>query len=151
MTLTPEQSAEVDELVERWRVLLGFQPWDEFEKAMLAEAAKRQLELGRRCGKTARALLHVLAIGVVTEKRTLFFGDAWNANTSYCYNMARDFIDKLGIKINPSRSSGRLRPPRGALVYFDHYEPRQRGAARLCSTCYKPGHRPEDHAGWEPE
>lgn len=144
-----ERRKTVEAHVETWRIKLGFKPWDEFAREAATLAVEHKLEVGRRCGKTAHALLNALALAVTRGEHVIYFGDPANANTAYCINMAREFIVKLGLDLTVERDSRGGRGRR-AIVYYDHWEPRDDRPRRRCTECGKPGHRPEDHAGWEP-
>ena len=123
-----------DELVERWRVLLGLLPWEEHAanaRRALAKAASVTgvaYELGRRSGRTTRGLLYALARCVEVGTDTLHVHAETLAVADDAVSAARDMIDKLGlVGINVQRASRSPHRHRGRGASYVEYEDHFRG------------------------
>lgn len=111
------EAKDVDELAERYRLRLGLRTWSEQEAWVIKEHGISAM--GRRGGKTLRAILRALATCSVRGQRTLYFSGNRSAVISDAKHQAREAIARLELDIEVV--SG-VRIPTGAVVYTDHAE-----------------------------
>lgn len=116
----------VDDLVEDYRVRLGFRPWDEYASFARdvvrahSRATGIPYDSNRRSGRTTLGLLRAIARCVLSGERELLIVGPDRAVTEHSVHRARDLLAGLGISGITVRSVG-SRPRQGRVNYRDHY------------------------------
>lgn len=121
------QTEDVASIVERYRVKLDLQPWEDWARSVAAVAAAVffdsgiPYQLGRRSGRTQHGILCALALCEQRSAAVLAICAEPVSNLRYCIDMARQSIAGLGLEIRitrdfPGCSQGEL-----SVLYTDHH------------------------------
>lgn len=113
---------DVASIVERYRVKLGLQPWEEWAERVAKEVARFGIKpTGRRSGRTTFGILKAIALCEQREATVLAIDAQPLTNRNYCIELARRSIAILGLRIRvtedyPGCSRGDL-----SVLYTDHH------------------------------
>lgn len=119
-----DKGAQKDEavLVERYRVKLGLQPWEEWaDRTARTAATQGSLPKGRRSGRTTLGILRAIAMCERLGAAALAISAEPLANRKECLRIARNSVAALELSIRvtedyPGCSRGDL-----SVLYTDHH------------------------------
>ncbi len=131
--MTPEAMAledfhaQVEELVDKYRVKLGLKPWREYSAEAremcrkYEDATGLRVEFGRRSGRTTRGLLRTIARSQlrIFPSKVIYIRAGNEACAVECLWHARGMIEKLGLDLK-ARIILNEQVPGHVTLYTDH-------------------------------